>query len=294
MRWSYPPREQKHGELHASMTTTTTGLPPHSMALTRHIGRGLARPQTATCWAHARRPRGVRFAMSEIDPSQPELEQVTTKIRTGVYAPIVYHTEHLDTSAVSLARAPIYTASSTFHVSATKRTAWTFAVLGGYFSSAMMTMDGVPAALALLVGIPTVLPLPLVYYFTAPYVHRIFRVYKQPAGEAVDVEKLVEDEEFVFECISAFGRGLYNCRVKLRDLRIVSRRAGWVNLEVVDGERVERERAMRGEGRQSIIEKALDGTRTRRWFYVADDAGGYRMERIWAIIEKQSGVDNGR
>ncbi|KAK9331357.1 hypothetical protein V1520DRAFT_338012 [Lipomyces starkeyi] len=230
----------------------------------------------------------VRYVYSEIDPSQPEEEEVTTKIRTGLFSPFVYHAEYLDTTKYSLSRAPIYQATSSFHVSATKRVAWTIAIIGGYFSSAMVTMDGIPTALAFLVGIPSMLPLPIVTWLTTPYVHRIFRIYPNAEGERVDLEKLKEDEEFIFECISIFGRSLYNCRVKLSDLRVTGKRFGWVNLEVV-GDRIEKEFP-----NQNIVEKALDGTRTRKYFYVADDVGGYKMERIWSIIDRQSGIDNGR
>lgn len=226
--------------------------------------------------------------MSDINPSNPEEEEVSTRIRTGIFAPVVYHAEYLDPYENSLARQPIYTAPSSFHVAATKRTVWTFAVIGGYFSGAMMAMDGIPTILALLVGIPSVLPLPFVYWCTTPYVHRIYRIYHQPEGEAIDVEKLKQNEEFIFECIGVFGRGLYNCRVNLADLRLAKKRFGWVNLEVV-GDRIKKIKP-----KQNIVEKALDGTRTRRWFYVADDVGGYKMERLWAIIDRQSGVDNGR
>ncbi|KAK9322437.1 hypothetical protein V1517DRAFT_323455 [Lipomyces orientalis] len=230
----------------------------------------------------------VRWVQSEIDPSKPDEEEVTTKIRTGIFAPFVYHAEYLDTAKYSLSRAPIYQATSSFHVSATKRVAWTIAMIGGYFSSAMLTMDGIPTALALLVGIPSVLPLPIVTWLTTPYVHRIFRIYPNSEGERVDIEKLKGDEEFIFECISIFGRGLYNCRVKLSDLRVVDKRFGWVNIEV-NSDRTEKEYP-----KQNIVEMALGGTRTRRYFYVADDVGGYKMERIWSVIDRQSGVDNGR
>ncbi|KAK9369697.1 hypothetical protein V1509DRAFT_618850 [Lipomyces kononenkoae] len=251
---------------------------------------GLCRPvvRQATASKIVTQLTAVRYVYSEIDPSKPEEEEVTTKIRTGLFAPFIYHAEYLDTSKYSLSRAPIYQAPSSFHVSATKRVVWTIALIGGYFSSAMLTMDGIPTALALLVGIPSVLPLPIVTWLTTPYVHRIFRIYSNAEGERVELEKLKEDEEFIFECISVFGRSLYNCRVKLSDLRVASKRFGWVNLEVV-GDRIKEIYP-----KQNIVEKALDGTRTRRYFYVADDVGGHKMERIWSIIDRQSGIDNGR
>ncbi|KAK9462278.1 uncharacterized protein V1516DRAFT_674200 [Lipomyces oligophaga] len=227
-------------------------------------------------------------AMSELSPSSGKEDTVTTKYRSGLYAPYIYAEKELDLTKTHLANSPLYTASSSFHVAATKRTAWVFAMLGGYFSVAMLSMESIPLAISAILGIPSVVPLPFVLYYTTPYVNRIFRIYNSPEGVPIDTTKLDVNEEFLFECLSITGRSLYNCRVKLCDLRVVNKRNGWVTLEVVDSAAESRLRP------QNAFERAFDGTRTRRWFYVADDIGGYKMERLWAIIDRQSGVDNGR
>ncbi|KAK9469751.1 hypothetical protein V1512DRAFT_256936 [Lipomyces arxii] len=231
--------------------------------------------------------RGVqmRFASSEINPSMPEDDEVKAKVRTGPFVPFVYNVEYINPRKETIARAPIYQASSSYHVAAAKRNVWIFATIGGYFSAALLGMDSIANSMSLLIGIPALVPLPFVTYFTTPYVHRIFRIYDTPEGEPVDVEKVKKNEEFLFECISLWGRGLYNCRVKLEDLRVANKRLGWVNLEVVTPPpKVDPET-----GKEVAVERP-----TRRYFYVADDSGGYKMERIWAIIERQSGIDNGR
>ncbi|KAK9457406.1 hypothetical protein V1511DRAFT_493535 [Dipodascopsis uninucleata] len=233
-------------------------------------------------------PRNQVRWYSEIDPSRPEESEVRNSFKTGLYAPLVYHKEYIDPSKESISRRPIYEAPSSFHVAATKRVAWTIGILGGYFSSAMYSMDGIPVVMAFLVGLPTTLPLPIVQYLTSSYVSRIYRIYPHPEGHPTNVEELEKNEEFLFECISIFGRSTYNCRVRLSDLRVVNRRFGWVNLEVCD------DRFNKEYPNQTLAEKALDGSRSRRNFYVTDDVGGYKMERIWAIIERQSGIDNGR
>ncbi|KAK9479045.1 hypothetical protein V1514DRAFT_329039 [Lipomyces japonicus] len=236
----------------------------------------------------ARRLFQVR-TYSDITPSRPDPEYQSSAFRTGQFAPVIYHSSELDPDTHSIARAPIYTASSAFHVSATKRVSWAIALLGGYFSAAMLGMDGIPAAMSLLIGVPTIMPLPIVNWLTTPYVTRIYRIYPVKEDAPVTASQVEHDEEFMFECISLFGRQVYNCRVKLSDLRVVHKRFGWVNIEVVS-DSVEKQLGRK----QNIIEKALDGNRPRRWFYVADDVGGYKMDRIWAIIDRQSGIDNGR
>ena len=35
-------------------------------------------------------------------------------------------------------------------------------------------------------------------------------------------------------------------------------------------------------------------TGKKRYFYVADDIGGIKMDRLWGIVEHNSNVDNGR
>ncbi|KAK9471026.1 uncharacterized protein V1510DRAFT_421419 [Dipodascopsis tothii] len=222
---------------------------------------------------------------SEVNPSNPHDIREERKVRVGAFVPALYRNEPIDTRRESLSVYPIYTAPSAFHVAATKRVAWTFAALGSYFASVLVGLDAIPSAFAAVVGLPLVLPLPAVLYLTTPYVSRIYRLYDQPADEAIDMDRLVANETLVFECITVFGKAVYNCRVPVRDLRRTSARAGWVNLELVQP-------APPANG--SLWDRLMASGRTQRSFYVADDIGGHRMNRIWALVDRQSGVDRGR
>jgi hypothetical protein len=99
-------------------------------------------------------------------------------------------------------------------------------------------------------------------------VTRIFRVYKK--GETQTLENMTEDETLAVERVSLFGRKAYTTLVKLQDIRRTSKRRGWVNWE------------------------ARDSAGISTGMYVADNIGGLRMDRIWGIIEHNSGIDNGR
>lgn len=117
--------------------------------------------------------------------------------------------------------------------------------------------------------IPLLIPIPVFQYLSKPYVTRIFRLYR--ADEPQTYENLVKDETLVVEQVGAFGRSVHATQIKLQDIRIVKERYGWVNWEYKDPESKE------------ILK-----------MYVADNVGGIKMDRIWGIIEKNSGIDNGR
>lgn len=113
------------------------------------------------------------------------------------------------------------------------------------------------------------IPIPVFQYLSKPYVTRIFRLYR--TDEPQTYENLVKDETLVVEQVGAFGRSVYATQIKLQDIRIAKERYGWVNWEYRDPE-----------------------TKEVLKMYVADNVGGIKMDRIWGIIEKNSGIDNGR
>ncbi|ODV91768.1 hypothetical protein CANCADRAFT_19365, partial [Tortispora caseinolytica NRRL Y-17796] len=174
-----------------------------------------------------------------------------------------------------LANQPLYTGPSAFHAATLRRFGWISAVVGiyvGKLSAGAAAASGayMPALYGLAVAVPLTLPLPFILWFSAPYVTRIYRLYRR--GETDTVAKLEKDERLVFETLTASGRKTYNTEVPLKDLRIVNKRHGWVNLELQYDDK---------KGQKSQ-------------FYVQDNIGGYKMDRIWGIIENNSGIDNGR
>lgn len=84
-------------------------------------------------------------------------------------------------------------------------------------------------------------------------------------------ENLTKDETLVVEQVGNFGRSVYATQIKLQDIKLTKERLGWVNWVYEDPET------------KDVVK-----------MYVADNVGGIKMDRIWGIIEKNSGIDNGR
>lgn len=172
-----------------------------------------------------------------------------------------------------LAYSPLYESSGAKYVAMLKRLTLSFAVLGVYGAKLFYELaqfDDIYAA-ATLVGCCT--PPALVQYKTKDYVTRIFRLY--PKDKPQTLENLVTDEKIVLEKLNATGGRTYNCLVTMNPLLQLDKPASW------------REP-------YSTWTDIEPTTGRRRHFYVQDDMGGVKMDRIWGIVERNSGVDNGR
>jgi hypothetical protein len=200
---------------------------------------------------------------SVVNPAYPEDESYKIRIRT----PGKIFAEPMDPRK-KLGMRPIYTALAGHHIAFTKRASFGFFLISLYagyvaYSSALPNYVG-------LIGIvPLALPIPILQYLTRPYVTRIFRLYNR--DEPQTYENITKDETLVVEQIGVFGRSLFATEIKLKDVRLANERMGWVNWVCKDKESGE------------VLK-----------LYVGDNVGGIKMDRIWGIIEKNSGVNNGR
>lgn len=164
-----------------------------------------------------------------------------------------------------LGHEPLYSAPTLKLVSTFKRASLGFGIAGVYISQ---LMTGTPLftieASYIMAGL-SVIPLPLVHFFTKDYVTRIFRVYNEDF-QAQTMSSLTDEETLVIEKISFTGNSFYKYLVKVEDLSLAEKKLGWINWKDKEG----------------------------KGYYVSDDIGGLNMDRIWGKVEKQSGVDTGR
>ncbi|CAH6722517.1 hypothetical protein CLIB1444_10S00210 [[Candida] jaroonii] len=177
-----------------------------------------------------------------------------------------------------LAYQPMYEAPSTKYVSLLKRITMGFSVLGIY--GAKLLHDSNVEDIYLLTTILTFsLPYLGVHYKTKDYITRIFRLYDKTKPQTL--ENLVNDENLIMEKLSFTGTKTYNNLLKISDnesLTIIPESKGLMNL-------------------LSPYENWISTdkeTGEKQKFYVVDDIGGMKMDRIWGIIEKNSNIDNGR
>lgn len=202
----------------------------------------------------------ARILRSQIDPSNPE-ESALYKIKR----PGMVFKEPMDPNWV-LSRQPLYEGPIASQIAFTKRWSMGILAVGGYVGYlALGVVDFSPWLLA----VPLSLPLPLIQWYAGSYVSRIFRVYRR--DEPQTLENLERDETLMVEKLSLFGRSTYGVPIKVSTTFLANERHGWVNWAYIDPQR------------KSV---------TR--LYVADNLGGLRMDRIWGIIERNSGTDNGR
>lgn len=159
--------------------------------------------------------------------------------------------------------APLYESPLSKPISVMKRVSVGFGIFGLYLSHLMYSSPVLSTDLSYVLATCSVLPLPMIHYFTQDYVSRIFRLYNSEKPQLL--EDLTTDEMLIAEKISLTGRSFYNTVLKPDELKLQHSRFGWANWKTKSGS-----------------------------FYVNDDIGGINMDRLWGMAEHKAGIDNGR
>lgn len=172
---------------------------------------------------------------------------------------------------------PLYEAPGTKYVAMMKRLTLSVAVLGAYASKLFYELPQFDDIYAVAALAASSVPALAVQYKTRDYVSRIFRVYDKEKPQ--NLQSLIEDEKLVMEKLSVTGGSTYN------ELLTVS---GNASLQLLP------------QLRFSLLAPFLlwqekdPQTGAVRRYHLTDDIGGLRMDRLWGIVEHNSGVDNGR
>ncbi|CAI5760091.1 unnamed protein product [Candida verbasci] len=167
----------------------------------------------------------------------------------------------------------LYESPSYKHVSIMKRFTLSFSVIGLYGGKLLYESPQFDNLYSYLMVIGTLLPAVLVQYKSRDYVTRIFRLYDKSKPQTY--ENLVNDEQLIIEKLSFWGSKTYNELLKLTDNK---------NIKIDNDNKWYKPYS-------TWIEK------TPKWarkFYVVDNIGGMKMDRVWGLIEKDSGINNGR
>ncbi|KAF5211867.1 hypothetical protein E0198_001413 [Clavispora lusitaniae] len=205
--------------------------------------------------------------VSENNPWSPTLYNDIVYVRRGlrnVALPEKYR----------LSYEPLYEAPGSKYVAMLKRLTLSLGVLGVYGAKLFwesVQFDDV-YALATLIG--TWSPALLVQYKTRDYVTRVFRLYDKEQPQTL--ENLVRDEKLVMEKLNVTGGKTYNTLLKVADND---------SLKLCNGDT------------PSLLpyrswQSSENGH--KEYFYLVDNVGGMKMDRLWGIVEHNSGVDNGR
>ncbi|KAI5964261.1 uncharacterized protein KGF55_002203 [Candida pseudojiufengensis] len=170
---------------------------------------------------------------------------------------------------------PIYEAPASKYVSMLKRLTLSFSVIGIYGSKLLFESSQFDDsfAYALLAGV--FIPVILVQYKSRDYVTRIFRLYNKELPQTLN--NLTNDENLIIEKLGFSGGKTYNELLKISnnpDLKLsppskfYKPYTTWEEKNPING--------------------------IKREFYIIDNIGGIKMDRLWGIVEKNSNVNNGR
>lgn len=168
---------------------------------------------------------------------------------------------------------PIYEAPSTRYVSLLKRMTLGFALAGAYGSKLLFELVQFEDIYAAGLLAATFAPAVAVNYKLKDYVTRVFRLYDKDQPQ--DLETLTKKEQLVIEKLNSMGTKTYNTL-----------------LTVLNNP------TLRLSGGQSLFrpyatwEDKGDGVNNK--FFLTDNIGGMKMDRLWGIVEHNSGVNNGR
>lgn len=171
-----------------------------------------------------------------------------------------------------LSYSPLYESPGGKYASVLRRITLGFAVVGVYAAKLLAELaqfDDTYAAVALTTcSIPWV----VVQVKTRNYVLRMWRLY-DTRKEPQTIELLTTNECLVAEKLSVGGGRTYNELIKVDDLLKVAPQTNKVRL---------------------FLGPYATWTQNGTDFYITDNVGGLKMDRLWGIAEKNSGIDNGR
>lgn len=179
-------------------------------------------------------------------------------------------------SNLRLSYSALYESPGAKYVSVLKRFSLSASVLGLYGAKLFYDSPQFEDIYAYITAAFFLLPTLFVQFKTRDYVTRIFRLYDREKPQTL--ENLVSDEKLIMEKLNFSGGKTYNELLtvgKNETLRL----APPTNFPLIMPYRT--------------WEETLE-TGKKRYFYVVDDIGGIKMDRLWGIIEHNSNVNNGR
>lgn len=182
-----------------------------------------------------------------------------------------FHSLKLD-KKYRLGNLPVYQNPLINFVIGSKRLSLAFGAIGCMFGYLMDRTGLIYTEVSQIVAILSMLPFPIVTYLFEPVVSRVWRVYDTTKPQIY--ENLVQDELIILEKLNWNGFTTYNELVRVDSLYVPKGkndyrgRFGYVNLFSVD--------------------EKLNST---KYYYINDGFTNNKMERILALAEKKSDIN---
>jgi hypothetical protein len=169
-----------------------------------------------------------------------------------------------------LSYSPLYESPGAKYVSMLKRLSISFAVLGIYGAKLFYESAQFDDMYAVYTILATSAPALAIQYKTKDYITRIWRLYDKTQPQTL--ENLLSDEKLVMEKLNGWGSRTYNELLSItnnHDLKVVH-------------------------DQNNVLRPYSTWQCGNRNFYVVDNIGGLKMDRLWGIAEHNSGINNGR
>lgn len=167
---------------------------------------------------------------------------------------------------------PLYESPGAKYVAMLKRLTLSFAVIGVYGAKLFYELVQFDDVYAIGTILGTWAPAVAVQYKTSDYVTRVFRLYDKEKPQTLS--NLVSEEKLVMEKLNATGGKTYNTLLTV---------SGNTTLKLCEENSLAPYRTW---------EETVDGR--KKYYYLVDNVGGMKMDRLWGKVEHNSGVDNGR
>lgn len=240
-------------------------------------GGALCRPAARMLLQRRLAGRKTTFKSDDSSVDTDEIVTSNNPWSPTLYNDIVYVRKGFKNVALPdnyrLSYEPLYEAPGAKYVAMLKRLTLAFGVVGIYGAKLLYELVQFDDLYALAAIAGTWGPVAAVQFKTKDYVTRIFRLYDKTKPQTL--ENLVGDEKLVMEKLNATGGKTYNQLLTIsanKSLKLCPKTNDIIPYR--------------------SWQEDYDGH--KRYFYVADNVGGMKMDRLWGIVEHNSGVDNGR
>lgn len=211
--------------------------------------------------------------LSSNNPWSPTLYDDVVKVRTpGSWRSLALPSKY------RLSYQAVYEAPGSKYVAMIKRLTLSFGVLGIYGAKLFFESAQFEDIYAWTTLATTWTPAIITQYKTRDYVTRIFRLYDKTKPQTL--ENLVSDEKLIMEKLNVTGGKTYNELLTVSGNKSLKLEEKLVLPPILNS--------------YSSWQEVDPESGKERHFYVADDIGGLRMDRLWGIVEHNLGVDNGR
>lgn len=206
-----------------------------------------------------------------VSPNNPWLPTLYTD-PVRVYSRASWPLSRTLPSHMRLSYTPLYDSPGGKYAGMLRKTTFGFALCGAYAAKLIADLAQFDDVYAITALTACIIPWIVVQVKTRHYVVRLWRLYDN-RDTPQTLELLTTNETLVAEKLTIGGGRTYNELINVDSLLRLASPPNAVS---------------------RVLGPYTAWTQNKTHHYIADNVGGLKMDRIWGIVEKNSGVNNGR